>query len=161
VQCTPYLSNYSVKRGRIPAALRSTRASADSSFVVLRTPPLGVLWTYGVLRRMDVLRRVTPTSLRRSPIERRRISTDLPSEMPAADSQMTTSFFTLLPVKGREINHSQMTTSFFVLQSWMLDSRFSMLVIARPKGPRQSISRENAPDPLFPPRYIFTCLNSV
>jgi len=38
-------------------------------------------------------------------------------------SQMTTSFFTLLPVKGWKTNHSQMTTSFFMLQSWMLDAR--------------------------------------
>jgi len=44
-----------------------------------------------------------------------------------ADSQMTTGFFTLRPVKGWETNHSQMTTSFFMLQSWMLDSRFLML----------------------------------
>jgi len=47
----------------------------------------------------------------------------LPSEMPAADSQMTTSFFMLRPMKGWETNHSQMTTSFFMLQSWMLDAR--------------------------------------
>jgi len=67
----------------------------------------------------------------------------LTSEMAAADSQMTTSFFMLRPVKGWETkhsqmttgffmlrpgtgwetNHSQMTTSFFMLQSWMLDTR--------------------------------------
>ncbi len=48
--------------------------------------------------------------------------TDLPSEMPAADSQMTTGFFLLRPAKGWETNHSQMTTSFFMLQSWMVDA---------------------------------------
>jgi len=53
--------------------------------------------------------------------------TDLPSEMLAADSQMTTGFFRLRPVKGWETNHSQMTTRFFTLQSWMLDARYWML----------------------------------
>ena len=48
--------------------------------------------------------------------------TDLPSEMSAADSQMTTGFFMLRTVKDWETNHSQMTTSFFMLQRWMLDS---------------------------------------
>jgi len=42
--------------------------------------------------------------------------------MLAADSQMTTGFFTLRPMKGWETNHSQMTTSFFMLQRWIFDS---------------------------------------
>ena len=42
--------------------------------------------------------------------------TDLPSEMSAADSQMTTGFFMLCPTTDWETNHSQMTTGFFMLQ---------------------------------------------
>jgi len=49
--------------------------------------------------------------------------TDLSSVMTAADSQMTTGFFTLRAVKAWETSHSQMTMSFFMLQSWMLDFR--------------------------------------
>ena len=41
---------------------------------------------------------------------------DLPSEMSAADSQMTTGFFMLQPVTGWETNYSQMTTGFCMLQ---------------------------------------------
>jgi hypothetical protein len=37
----------------------------------------------------------------------------LPSEMLAADSQMTTSFCMLRLAAGWEMNHSQMTTSLF------------------------------------------------
>jgi len=48
----------------------------------------------------------------------------LQSEMLAADSQMTTGFFTLQPVNGWETNHSHMTTGFFILQSWILDAQF-------------------------------------
>jgi hypothetical protein len=44
--------------------------------------------------------------------------------MLAADSQMTTGFFTLRPVKGWETNHSQMTMGFFMLQCWILDAQF-------------------------------------
>jgi len=37
--------------------------------------------------------------------------------MPAVDNQMTTSFFTLQPVRGWETNHSQMTTRIYMFRS--------------------------------------------